>query len=63
MHNDFMGSANQLALEAMLARGIAAGRLLFIKRYEAGDLYAVTKTEPNAKSEGRPPFPIPSTSP
>ncbi|MEP6911970.1 MAG: hypothetical protein ABI923_04400 [bacterium] len=60
MHNDFMGSANQLAMEAVLARGIAAGRLLFIKRYEAGDLYAVTKTEPNAKSEGQPPFPIPS---
>ena len=59
MHNDFMGSANQLAMEAVLARGIAAGRLLFIKHYEAGDLYAVTKTEPNARSEGQLPFPIP----
>lgn len=63
MHNDSMGSANQLAIEAELARGIAAGRLLFIKRYETGDLYAVTKTEPNAKSEGQPPFPIPVKAP
>ena len=63
MHNDSMGSANQLAIEAVLARGIAAGRVLFIKSYEAGDLYAVTKTEPNAKSEGQPPFPIPVVAP
>lgn len=63
MHNDSMGSANQLAIEVVLARGIAAGRLLFIKSYEAGDLYAVTKTEPNAKSEGQPPFAIPVTAP
>jgi hypothetical protein len=60
IHNDSMGSANQLALEAVLARGIAAGRLLFIKRYETGDLYAVVKTEPNAKSGGQPPFPVPT---
>ncbi|MGI9069010.1 MAG: hypothetical protein ACR2HX_21730 [Pyrinomonadaceae bacterium] len=63
VHNDSMGSANQLALEAVLARGLEAGRLLFIKRYETGDLYAVTKTEPNAKSEGQQPFPIPVRSP
>jgi len=63
MHNDAMGSASQLAIEAVLARGIAAGRLLFIKSYEAGDLYAVTKTEPNAKSGGQPPFTIPVRAP
>lgn len=63
MHNDSMGSANQLAMEAVLARGIAAGRLRFIKRYETGDLYAVAKTEPNAISQGQPPFPIPATAP
>jgi len=63
MHNDSMGSANQLALEAVLARGIAAGRLLFIRSYKTGDLYAVTKTEPNAKSEGQPPFPTPVRAP
>jgi hypothetical protein len=63
VHNDSMGSANQLAIEVVLARGIEAGRLLFIKRYETGDLYAVTKTEPNAKSEGQQTFPIPVRAP
>ena len=59
MHNDSIGYVNQLAIEAILAKGIAAGRLRFIKHFETGDLYAVTKTEPNARSEGLPPFPIP----
>jgi hypothetical protein len=62
LHNNSMGSAQQLAIEAVLAKAIRAGRIRFIKSYESGDLYAVTKTEPNTKSEGRPPFPIPAAS-
>lgn len=58
MHNNAMGSANQLAIEALLARAIVAGRIRFIKSFEAGDLYAVTKVEPNTRSEGQPPFSI-----
>lgn len=43
--------------EAFLARGIATGRLRFIKRFDGhDDLYAVTKTEPDVQSEDPAPF-------
>ncbi len=43
--------------EAFLVRGVASGRLRFIQRFDQrDDLYAVTKTEPDSRSEGALPF-------
>jgi hypothetical protein len=56
IYNGFLGPADRFVLESFLGRGIAAGRLKFIKSYEGADLYAVTKTEPSAVSEAQPPF-------
>ncbi|MGH7176833.1 MAG: hypothetical protein ACREJC_05575, partial [Tepidisphaeraceae bacterium] len=43
--------------EALLVRGISSGRLRFIQRFDQrDDLYAVTKTEPESRSEGALPF-------
>lgn len=55
VHNGNLLPDNRAALEFVLARGTATGRLRFIRSYNADplrdDLYAVTKTEPQAKSE------------
>jgi hypothetical protein len=59
VHNDFLEPANRLAIETVLAQAIASHRVRFVRSYGSQDLYAVTKTEPNVKSEGQPPFPIP----
>lgn len=59
VHNEFLEPANRLAIEFRLAAGLAEKRLRFIRSYDGVDLYAVTKTEPDAKSEGQPPFPVP----
>ena len=61
VHNTFLEPANRLAIESVLARAIALNRVRFVRSYEGEDLYAVTKTEPNARSEGQPPFPLPTT--
>jgi len=43
--------------EALLIRGVSSGRLRFIQRFDQrDDLYAVTKTEPETRSEGALPF-------
>lgn len=43
--------------EAFLTRAVDSGRLRFIRRFDArDDLYAVVKTEPEAKSEAAMPF-------
>jgi hypothetical protein len=43
--------------EAFLGGGVASGRLRFIQRFDQrDDLYAVTKTEPNSRSEAALPF-------
>jgi len=59
VHNAFLEPSNRLAIESFLARGIALNRVRFVRSYEGEDLYAITKTEPNVRSEGQPPFPIP----
>ncbi len=54
----FLTVDDRLAIEPVLARGIAAGRLRFIRSYDGPprrDLYAVTKVEPGAGGEGPPP--------
>ncbi|HEU4598070.1 MAG TPA: hypothetical protein VFS10_23280, partial [Pyrinomonadaceae bacterium] len=43
--------------EIFLARSVASGRLRFVRRFDGrDDLYAVTKTEPEARSEEALPF-------
>jgi hypothetical protein len=54
VHHAFLSPDDQEAIQRFLDRGVAAGRLLFIKSFEGvsnrvrqhNDLYAVTKTEP-----------------
>jgi hypothetical protein len=56
INNGFMGPTERAVVEAFLARGITANRIKFVKGYEGADLYAITKVEPNAISEGPLPF-------
>jgi hypothetical protein len=54
VHYDTLPEDERQSIEALLANGIETGRLRFIKSYtDAGraDLYALTKTEPQAQSE------------
>jgi hypothetical protein len=57
IHNPRIDPARRPVYEAFLIRAVASGRLRFIRRYgEGDDLYAVVKTEPEARAEGEPPF-------
>ncbi|MEA2173318.1 MAG: hypothetical protein QOD00_910, partial [Blastocatellia bacterium] len=59
VHYDSLSEDERRSIEAMLANGVGTGRLRFIKSYaDAGraDLYALTKTEPQAQSEEPPPL-------
>ena len=67
VHNSFISPERRLALQTFLNDGISAGRLRFIKSFDGGsrsgirernDLYAVLKTEPEARTEGPQPPPI-----
>jgi len=60
VHRDFIGSDDLPWIEDFLTRGVAAGRLRFIKSLPAAtaegakqlvDLYAVVKIEPNVQAE------------
>jgi len=66
VHNGNLVPDNRAALESVLARATATGRLRFIRSYNADplrdDLYAVTKIEPQAKSEASLPAFVSSTS-
>ena len=59
VHNAFLEPSNRIAIESILARGIALNRVRFVRSYEGKDLYAITKTEPSVRGEGQAPFPIP----
>ena len=63
VHRPLLSPERRAALEIFLIRGVATGRLRFIKSFEASnregtehsnDLYAVTKTEPDAHGEVAP---------
>jgi len=57
--NQLIAPERRLDYEAFLARNVKAGRLRFINRFDLGnDLYAVVKTEPEAKSEAALPFAV-----
>jgi len=55
VHNSLLTADSRQAIEALISRGIAAGRIRFINSYgnplAPDDLYAITKTEPNAQTE------------
>jgi hypothetical protein len=56
IHNADLPPDRHADYEAFLARGVATRRLRFINRFDGrDDLYAVVKTEPDAKSEAAPP--------
>lgn len=61
VHNSLLPLESRYAIESVLARGLAAGRIKFINSYgepiKRDDLYAITKTEPKAQSEA----PLPPT--
>jgi hypothetical protein len=55
LHYGTLTNLERQKLENLLTRGVASGRLRFIRSYQDGertDLYAVTQTEPAAKTEG-----------
>jgi hypothetical protein len=57
IENHLIAPERQADYETFLARAILAGRLRFINRFDGrDDLYAVVKTEPEAKTEAPPPF-------
>ena len=68
IHRSQLRPEYRVAVENMLARGITAGRLRYIQSFagtgingnEGADLYAVVKTEPEAKAEAELPFELPS---
>ena len=51
IHNDLLDLAQAPAYELFLARGLASHRLRFIRRLGAADVYALSKTEPEAQIE------------
>jgi hypothetical protein len=58
VHNSTLNPESRLAIEAFLERGRAANRLRFIQSFgERDDLYAVLKTEPEARTLASPPPP------
>lgn len=57
VHNERLAPERRADYETFLARGLASGRLRFVNRFDGGaDLYAVTKTEPDAVTEAPLPF-------
>lgn len=55
VHNGLLKPESQEAIESLVARGLALGRLTFVNSFgdpkAPDDLYAVTKIEPGAKQE------------
>jgi hypothetical protein len=67
VHNVLLSPERRLALEKCLNDGIDAGRVRFVRSFDGGsrhgireriDLYAVIKTEPDARTEGPRPSPL-----
>lgn len=57
IHNSLLEPERRPVYEAFLSMGVSTGRLRFINRYGSGDdLYAVVRTEPEAKAEAPLPF-------
>ena len=57
INNDRLPPEGRADYQTFLARAVASGRLRFVNRFDdAADLYAVVKTEPEARSEAALPF-------
>jgi len=57
IHTSLIEPDRRAIYEAFLSVGVSSGRLRFINRYGSGDdLYAVVRTEPEAKAEAPLPF-------
>jgi hypothetical protein len=57
IENHLIEPERRIDYETFLARAVLAGRLRFINRFDSrDDLYAVVKTEPEAKTEAPAPF-------
>ena len=57
IQQDLIKPDRRVDYEVFIGRALAAGRLRFVKRFDGrADLYAVTKTEPDARSEETLPF-------
>ena len=57
VENNLIEPQRRIDYETFLARAVLAGRLRFINRFDGrDDLYAVVKTEPQAKAEAPLPF-------
>jgi hypothetical protein len=57
IHTAELPPERRVDYDAFLGRAVAAGRLRFINRFDSqDDLYAIVKTEPQAKSEAPLPF-------
>ena len=57
IENNLIAPERRIDYETFLARAVIAGRLRFVNRFDGrDDLYAVVKTEPQAKTEAPPPF-------
>jgi hypothetical protein len=57
VENHLIAPGRRIDYETFLARAVLAGRLRFINRFDGrDDLYAVVKTEPEAKAEAPQPF-------
>jgi len=57
VHHAAVPPDQRAGYEDFLARGVASGRLRFVNRFDGrDDLYAVVKTEPDARSEAPLPF-------
>lgn len=62
VHNERLAPERSADYETFLARGLSSGRLRFVNRFDGGaDLYAVTKVEPDARTEAPLPFVPPPT--
>jgi hypothetical protein len=54
--NDLIGPERRTNYSNFLTRAVSAGRLRFVNRFDGrDDLYAVVKTEPDARAEASPP--------
>ncbi len=57
VHNERLAAERRADYETFLSRAIDSGRLRFVNRFDGcADLYAVTKTEPDARTEAPLPF-------
>ncbi len=64
VHRSLVPSIQRAPIEALITEGLASGRLRFVRRFRPGDdLFAVVRTEPDARSLEPPPSSFSISSP